>query len=170
MRKLIYITIILLVGLMLVDAKAGTKCPIEGTGKDCEVVRVVTRCDVDKQKLRSKILKLEKQLAELENKAPEVKIVDKIVVKDRVVVKEKIVTQMKVVTKIKHHIINLLVLDGVKSIDAYKLNSNTAKAEVETGPVLGLTYQYQFDSGITPLIGASFGYEPKLILGLGYEF
>ena len=170
MRKLIYIAVILLVGLMLVDAKAGTKCPIEGTGKDCEVVRVVTRCDVDKQKLRSKIIKLEKQLAELENKAPEVKIVDKIVVKDRVVVKEKIITQTKTVTKTKHHIINLLVLDGVKSIDAYKLNSNTAKAEVETGPVLGVLYQYQFDIGFVLPIGASFGYEPKLILGLGYEF
>jgi hypothetical protein len=170
MRKLIYVAIILLVALVLVDAKAGTKCPIEGTGKDCEVVRVVTRCDVDKQKLRSKILKLEKQLAELENKAPEVKIVDRIVVKDRVVVKEKIVTQTKTVTKIKRHILNLLVLDGVKSIDAYKLNSNTAKAEVETGPVLGVSYQFQFDSGIVPLVGASFGYEPKLMLGLGYEF
>jgi hypothetical protein len=129
---------------------------------DCEVVKTLTRCDVDKQKLRNKIYALEKRIKELESRPREVVEYPYPV--------EKIVEKTIVKKVIKKHIVSVITSRDVEKINAYQTSSTTATAQVETGYVPAVTYQYQFDMGLTPLIGASFGSKVRPVLGLGFEF
>jgi len=64
MIKTGFMLLVVLIAANYASADEGQSCK---QGKDCEVVKVLTRCDVDKQKLRNKIAKLEKRIKELED-------------------------------------------------------------------------------------------------------
>jgi hypothetical protein len=153
--------IIILIHVLAASIAFAEDAPTCKNGSDCEVVKVLTRCDVSKQELRNKIAKLERELKEL--KAQEKTVLVKETVKERVIEK----------TKIKKHIVSVIAHNDVQSISSTKDSTGpeySAEAKVETGYVPAITYQYQFDMGLTPLIGVDVKKDPKLIIGLGYEF
>lgn len=113
-------------------------------------------CEDQLKKLKAENARLKKQLKE-KKEVQVVQIVEKPV--------EKVVYE----TEIKKHIISLVSAN--ESNDAkVSTNANTATATSETRYIPSLTYQYQFDNGITPLVGLGFGNQLKGVFGLGYEF
>jgi VIT1/CCC1 family predicted Fe2+/Mn2+ transporter len=76
-------------------------------------------------------------------------------------------------TKIKKNIVSLIAHRDVIDSSASTSSGNgvsSAKAEATSGYVPAVTYQYQFDSGIVPLLGVSIKSKPSLVIGIGYEF
>jgi hypothetical protein len=118
----------------------------DNTEYQCNPVKT---CDQKLKAAYAEIARLKKQV--------------KIVYVDRTV--EKVTEK----TIIKKHIVSVSAINSVDSIEANKSgNTATAVAQSSYRPVI--SYQYQTDSGITPLIGLTFGFAPRLMLGLGYEF
>jgi hypothetical protein len=113
----------------------------------------VKTCEDQLKSARAEIAKLRKRVKELEAQPA------------------KVITMTEYVeeTEVKKHIVSVLAVNDVKKIEA-SASGNTGKAEVRTGLVPALSYQYQFDMGLTPLLGVSFGKELNPIFGLGYEF
>lgn len=147
-------TIIILVHLLAISlVYADTPGPVCQKGSDCEVVKTYTKCDVDKQKLNSKIAKLEQELKELKAQVPKTYYFP--------VVEEK--------TIINKHIVSVVAHETLKSVES-SVSGNTAIGTVTTNYVPAITYQYQFDSGIVPLIGLDIKSKPNLMFGVGYEF
>ena len=72
-------------------------------------------------------------------------------------------------TVIKKHILSVSAVDSITLVEA-KSNGNTGLAVAESAYYPLVSYQYQTDFGITPLIGLSFGNKLKPVFGLGYEF
>lgn len=121
----------------------------------------VITCDERLKSAYAEISRLKKQLKEQ----------SKEVVKEKVVYAERIVE--KETTKIKKHIISLIAHKSVQDIDTDKDSTGpeySAEAKVNTGYVPALTYQYQFDMGLVPMIGIDITKKSGLILGLGFEF
>lgn len=76
-------------------------------------------------------------------------------------------------TKIKKNIVSLIAhRDVIDSSSSTSSSGNTVSgtAEVRSGYVPAVTYQYQFDSGIVPMLGVSIKNKPSLVFGFGYEF
>jgi hypothetical protein len=109
----------------------------------------VKTCDQKLKTAYAEIARLKKQV--------------KVVYVDRTV--EKIVEK----TVIKKHLVSVSAINSVDSIEANK-SGNTATALAQSAYKPLITYQYQTNSGITPLIGLTFSFQPRLMLGLGYEF
>jgi len=135
------------------SAFADNKCNIRRgpearpTGGDCEVVKVWTRCDVDKAALRHKIAVLEKRVKELEAKQDVVHYIYKYETK----------------TVVKH---NLLSVYAVRDITHIGVDGSTAYVDTAYEP--GLKYGYMFDSGVTPEIGIDV--KGHALFGLGLAF
>lgn len=107
-------------------------------------------CDELLKNARSEIAVLKKKLAE----------------KRTVVITEEIEVETEVYRK---HTLSLI--SSTESNDAKSTSSsNYATSSAETRYIPALTYQYQFDNGITPLIGVGVGSRVKPIIGLGYSF
>ena len=73
-------------------------------------------------------------------------------------------------TKIKKHIISVVAVDNIKNVESKNISPSSASTEARTDLVPALSYQYQTDSGLTPLVGLTFANKTKLIFGLGFEF
>lgn len=85
----------------------------------------------------------------------------------------KVVTVERVVKKVKKHIVSVIAHNTTTESNTSKDTIGpvySATAEVSTAYVPAITYQYQFESGLTPLIGLDIKKNPKAILGLGIEF
>lgn len=145
--------IVLLVHLLAFSIAYAEDAPSCRKGSDCEVVKTFTKCDVDKQALRNKIAKLEQELEQLRQKQPIV-IINDIVREETVILK---------------HIVSVVAYETIISSSTSQ-NNGVAQAEMSKGYVPAVTYQYQFDLGLVPLIGVDIKSKPQLIFGLGYEF
>lgn len=86
-----------------------------------------------------------------------------------VVTKVETVEKVKEVTKIKKHIVSLITHKTHYSLTT-DVTGSGAKIENVQGYTPAITYQYQADNGITPLIGLDVYERVNLILGIGYEF
>lgn len=76
-------------------------------------------------------------------------------------------TKVKYLTqKQKKHILSVVAHKSVQSVETSS-SLNTEKATVNMGYIPGLVYQYQFDSGVVPMVGTD---KKGLILGVGWEF
>lgn len=87
--------------------------------------------------------------------------------------KEKCTERVVEKTKVKKNLVSLMAHHDVTSSSASTSqngNTVTGTAEVKTGYVPAVTYQYQFDSGIVPMLGVSVKKNPSLLFGIGYEF
>lgn len=150
---------VFLIGLIIVSANveaAESSCHVHKKGSDCEVVRTVTRCDVDKQALRNKIAKLEKKVKELQEQ------VDRNLVKtDTIVYKTRVVEREVERTVVKHSILSLYTTRDAT-------NFNTATGNLESKYVPGVKYQYSFSFGLTPELGINTKGDP--LLGVGFQF
>jgi hypothetical protein len=163
---------LILITLISLNVYAGQACDV---GRDCEVVKVVTRCDVDKQALRNKIHKLEEELAKQKEKYnalyyQEKQVVEKEVVKTEVVYQDRVKIKERKVVDNKHHTLSLMAINTVTGVSA-STSGNTASAQANTGYSPGAMYQYRFDAGFTPAIGVSFSNsQTNLFGGLGWSF
>lgn len=171
------ITIILLIfGLSHATAFAETQkekrqryCDDSMTGTDCEVVKVLTRCDVEKYKLQQRIDKLQKELKELEVRKERIEIRETVV--EKPVYVEKVVEKRVTKTRIKHHILSVFghpAATSSSSSSSHSAHTSTATGRVDTEYVPGLMYQYQFNFGLVPMVGIDT--EKQLIFGAGFEF
>jgi len=90
-----------------------------------------------------------------------------------VITKIEKVETVKEVTKIKKHIISVI---GHKSIidtstkTTTSGTTQTAEGQVVTGYIPAVTYQYQLDIGLVPMIGLDITSGSGLVFGLGLEF
>lgn len=91
------------------------------------------------------------------------------------VISEEKKCETKVVekTKIKKHLVSLVMHKRV--IKNETDTSSSGGTTVGTGTVEenyspAITYQYQFDSGVVPMIGLDVRKNPNLLFGVGYEF
>jgi hypothetical protein len=117
----------------------------------------VKTCDERLKNAYAEIVRLKKQL-----KSPPV-----------IITKTETIQTTKEVTKIKKHIISVLGHKSVIDISVKSFTSGStqvAEGIVETGYIPSVIYQYQFDNGITPLIGIDITRGSGLLFGLGYEF
>lgn len=122
----------------------------------------VKTCDERLKSAYAEISRLKKQLKEQSSKE---------VVKEKVVYAERVVE--KETTKIKKHIISVIAHKSVQDVTTDRDTTGpeySAEAKVNTGYVPALTYQYQFDMGLVPMIGIDITKKSGLILGLGFEF
>jgi len=150
---------------LLLSLTVQAKTIVENGNKyQCTLERT---CEEELKKVKAENAKLRKQLAAKKEVVRE-KIVKQVVEYPYPV--EKIVEKTVVKTKIKKHIVSVMAVDGVRKVDAFNVNTNTAKAVVETGLIPALDYQYQFDAGFVLRGGASFGNEVKGLGGIGFEF
>ena len=86
---------------------------------------------------------------------------------------EKIVEKVVERTKIKHHIVSVFFHQGVVSNETRSYSSGSkviGEAAIEENYIPAAAYQYQFNNGIVPMIGIDIKRNPKLNLGVGYEF
>lgn len=122
-------------------------------GTDCEIVKVLTRCDVDKQALRNKIVALQRRIKELEAMPSELHTYE-----DRFTITE-------VDKEVRpHHIVSLYM-----ARDYFKTEPNNAGGTtLETAYQPGIKYQYQFNMGLVPEIGINT--KAHVLFGLGWEF
>lgn len=160
MKNVIVLMIFSMSNLALAEQRR--YCDASGTNRDCEVVKVLTRCDMAKYKLNQRIEKLQK---ELETKKEKIIVVDKPVYVKSVF--EKHVTK----TRIKHHIVSIFghpAATSSQSSSSHSVHSATANGRVDTEYVPGLMYQYQFNFGLVPMVGVDT--EKQLIFGAGFEF
>lgn len=88
---------------------------------------------------------------------------------ETIVTKVVTVEKVKEVTKIKKHIVSLITHKTHYSLTTNTTN-NSATIENIQGYTPAVTYQYQEDNGLTPLIGVDVYERVNLILGIGYEF
>ncbi len=147
--------IFLMVSLGLISVgHTGESCGVAKKGSDCEVVKVLTRCDVDKQALRHRIAVLEKRIKELEGKP--IPVITQYRFRDRVTEKQVI----------KHSILSLYMARDVSSVNVSQQGGGTAT--VQTSFLPGIKYQYQFNFGLVPEVGINTNGNP--IFGLGFEF
>lgn len=173
-RELAQIRLLLLVVLAALflgnKANAETACDLEkNKGADCKVVKVLTKCDMDKYKLQKRIEKLQRELRELETREKTVEVRETVV--EKPVYIEKVVEKKVTKTKIKHHIVSAFGHPAATSSGSSSSSSpgtSSATGRVDTEYVPGLMYQYQFNFGLVPLIGIDT--ERQLIFGLGFEF
>lgn len=166
-------SLILIIALFAAPIHAEeTACDLaKNKGADCKVVKVLTKCDVDKYKLQRRIEKLQKELKELESRKETVEVRETVVEKPVYIEKivEKQVTKTK--TRIKHHIVSIFGHPAATSSSSSSSSSpgtTTATGRVETQYVPGLMYQYQFNFGLVPMLGIDT--ERQLIFGVGFEF
>lgn len=92
-------------------------------------------------------------------------------VKERVVEspKAQTIVEVRETTVINKHIVSIVAHETVKDVKNYQ-SGNTAVGTVTTNYVPAITYQYQFDIGLVPLIGLDIKPKPQLMFGVGYEF
>lgn len=103
--------------------------------------------------LESKNAQLSAQLEASESKSSKVQTIER--------------TKVKYLTpRLKKHILSVVAHKSVQSVETSS-SSNTEKATVNMGYIPGLVYQYQFDSGLVPMVGVD---KKGLILGIGWEF
>lgn len=101
-------------------------------------------CDEQLKAARAQIALLKKQLKE---QKPEI--------------------QIEEFTQIQHHIVSLLLVRDLADVST-TTTATSSKADVSVKYVPSLSYQYQFDNGLTPLIGSTS--KGHLFGGLGFEF
>lgn len=153
--------LVVLLGVLCIPtiAIAGTPCDNGASkGSECEVVKVYTRCDIEKQTLRRRIALLERRVKELEAKTA---------IQTTVVYKEKRVTRVVEKDVIKHHILSVYAARDVSGTSV-STSGTTATATVQTAYQPGIKYQYQFTFGLVPEIGINMKGNP--MVGLGFEF
>lgn len=107
-------------------------------------------CEDKLKQARAEIAKLKKQLAE----------------------KVTTVTVIETVTEVevKKHLISVIAVDNIKNVESRNISPSSASTEARTGLVPAVSYQYQTDSGLTPMLGLTFANKTKLMFGLGFEF
>ena len=90
-----------------------------------------------------------------------------------VITKVETVEKVTEVTKIKKHIVSVIghkvVLD-VRTKTNNTGSSVSADTTVETGYAPAVTYQYQAENGLVPLIGIDLNKMSGILFGLGFEF
>ena len=162
MKKLI----VLMAMFSCVGALADNSCPLHAKSKsDCDVVKVVTRCDVEKYRLQKQIAVLEQRIKELQAtpRVVQSSYVSREKYVDRIVEK-KVYVEKKVV---KHSILSLYLTRDVSGTSVSQ-SGNTATADVQTKYEPGIKYQYQFGFGLVPEVGINVKGNP--MFGLGWEF
>jgi hypothetical protein len=144
--------------------------------RDCEVVRVLTRCDVEKQKLRNMIAVLERELKNSKDtnyqlserlKTSYVRIERLEKETQQVVYQDRVIERKYVRTEVRHNLLSLYTSRDITGAST-SYNGTTATAEVDTGYIPGIMYQYQFNMGITPGIGVNTSGHPSFYLGYGF--
>jgi hypothetical protein len=152
---------VFLMGMLAMVLTAQAKAEEKSCQKnsDCEVVRVYTKCDVDKQKLRNKIAELEKRVKELEARKQRVVTVE--------VYKERVVRVEKEKEVIKHNLLGLYMAKDAYGGSTSQQNGS-ASANVTTAYLPGIKYQYEFGFGLVPEVGINVKGDP--LVGLGFEF
>ncbi len=164
--------LITLITLFSLNALASQVCD---AGRDCEVVRVVTRCDLDKQVLRNKIHKLEEELnKEKAQYAALYSEKQKVIEKEVVVYKDRVQVKEKHVKDDKNWTLSLVGVNQVTGVSA-GVSGNTASAQATTGLGLGGLLQYRWDIsnkiGITGGLGVTFpnsGPQPIGTIGISF--
>jgi hypothetical protein len=141
-------------------------------GSECEVIRVLTRCDVEKQALRRKIVLLEKRAKELlaENEKLRGMRAHDLAVYRSVVSKSysrNTIHEVEEKQVVKHSIISLYTVRDVTNVGT-STSGGVATATVQTNFQPGIKYQYQFSFGLVPEIGIDIKGNP--LFGLGFEF
>jgi hypothetical protein len=117
----------------------------------------VKTCDEKLQQAYAEIAKLKKQLKN-----------QKTIIKE-VTIEKPVVYKFETIKKVhKYHLISIVYAPDIYTVEAKNISNNQAKAEARSKRVPGLTYQYQFENGLTPLIGMNIN--GSLSLGLGLEF
>ena len=117
----------------------------------------VKTCDEKLQQAYAEIAKLKKQLKN-----------QKIIIKE-VTVEKPMVYRFETIKKVhKYHIVSIILLPTIDSVDAKVTSPTTAKAEANSSYKPGITYQYQFESGIVPQAGLLLN--GNVLLGVGLEF
>lgn len=143
-----FITLIALFSSVVVSAKT-----IKEGDTEYQCVPKKT-CEEKLRELQRQIVKLKEQIKELES-TTETEYV--------LVEREK---ELRV-TQIKKHILSVYSHRDVTNIEA-SANGGQAFAQVETRYVPGLSYQYQMDVGLVPMIGVNSS--SHWMFGLGLEF
>ena len=138
--------------------KLAASCAVgDNKGTDCEIVKVLTRCDVDKQALRNKIALLERKVKQLEAMQQPTELHQ---YTDHFIT-TKVIEEKEV---IKHNILGLYM-----ARDYFKTESNNSGGTtLETAYLPGIKYQYQFGFGLVPEIGINT--KAHVLFGLGWEF
>jgi hypothetical protein len=122
----------------------------------------VKTCEDELKQAKAEIAKLKKQI---KNQKPVV------VTKEVIVEKEAkpVVYRFETIKKVhKYHLVSIVYAPDIYTVEAKNISNNEAKAEARSKRVPGLIYQYQFDNGLTPLVGININ--GSLSLGLGLEF
>ena len=135
-------------------------------GRDCEIVKVLTRCDVDKQKLRDEIYALKKRNQKLEEENAKLmnSTTTATLENNTIVIEKKEIVEREV---IKHNILALYAAPDISNVSTSQ-NATTATATAQTSYEPGLKYQYEFGFGLVPELGINV--KGSLLFGLGYEF
>lgn len=131
---------IVLLATVLVEAKTIKE---DGQEYSCSVKK---SCEEQLKAARAEISRLKKQLGE----------------------QPKVVVETK--KEIKKHLISVIAIDNIKNVESKNISPSSSSTEARTDLVPALSYQYQMDSGLTPLVGLTFANKTKLMFGLGFEF
>ena len=87
--------------------------------------------------------------------------------KQQVVYQDRIVEHRYVRTDVRHNLLSLYTSrDIIGTSTSY--SGTTGTAEVDTGYVPGIMYQYQFNMGVTPGIGVNTSGHASFYLGYGF--
>ncbi len=134
--------LIVLFAAALVEAKTIKEGDQEYT---CSVKKT---CDEQLKAARAEIARLKKQLVE----------------------QPKVVVETIEKVKIKKHLISVVAVDNIKNVESKNISPSSSSTEARTDLVPGLMYQYQLNSGLSPMVGLTFANKTKLMFGLGFEF
>ena len=134
-------------------------------GSECEVVSVVTRCDVEKQTLKRKIARLEKRIRELESQK---NLVQTVYVPRTVYVDRHLVYQRTIEKEVVRH--NIVSFYLARDLSGYtnSQNNGVSSASVQSSFEPGIKYQYQFNFGLVPELGINIKGNPLFGLGFGF--
>lgn len=144
---------------LLLAASLSQAKTIKEDGKEYQCNPVKT-CEERLIAVRAELKKVKQQLKEEQ---------DKLAFYSRVSEKETVVEVIKEKKIIKKHILSVLAHKTAESMSVEQGN-NYANIESSTVYIPSITYQYQFDIGLVPLIGLDLYKNTGLLLGLGLEF
>lgn len=114
---------------------------------------------VPKKSCEDKLKDLQRQVKELKRQLKEAQ---------SDIIEEPFIVEKEVrVTKIKKHILSVYGHRDLTNVQA-TVNGNQANAVVETRYLPGLSYQYQMDVGLVPMVGVNTA--GHMLFGLGLEF
>lgn len=147
-----------IIALLLASSLAQAKT-IKEDGKEYQCNPVKT-CEERLVAVRAELKRVKQQLKEEQ---------DKLAFYDRTYQKETVVEVVREKKIIKKHILSVLAHKTTEEM-LVEQGNNYAKIESSTIYIPAITYQYQFQNGLVPLIGVDLYKNTGLLLGLGYEF